>query len=42
MRKYNDVSDTLDDMEQIHQISAKIEASHSQMKNKGQQASVHS
>jgi hypothetical protein len=43
MRKYNGIGDTLeDDIEQIHQISAKIESRVSRMKNKGQQAHVHS
>jgi len=42
MRKYNGIGDTLeDDIEQIHQISAKIESRVSRMKNKGQQAHVH-
>jgi len=43
MRKYNGIGDTLeDDVERIHQISAKIESHVSRMKNKGQQAHVHS
>jgi hypothetical protein len=43
MRIYNGISDTLeDDIEWIHQISAKIESHVSRIKNKGQQAHVHS
>ncbi len=43
MRKYSGIGDTLeDDVERIHQISAKIESRVSRMKNKGQQAHVHS
>jgi hypothetical protein len=43
MRKYNGISDTPeDDVEQIHQTSAEIEASLTQMKYKGQQANIHS
>jgi hypothetical protein len=43
MRKYNGIGDTLeDDVERIHQIAAKIETRVSRMKNKGQQAHVHS
>ncbi len=39
MRKYNGIGDTLeDDVERIHQISAKIESRVSRMKNKKQQA----
>ena len=43
MRRLNGIGDTLeDDVERIHQISAKIESRVSRMKNKGQQAHVHS
>jgi hypothetical protein len=43
MRRLNGIGDTLeDDVERIHQISAQIESRVSRMKNKGQQAHVHS
>ena len=43
MRHFKGIGDTLeDDVERIHQISAKIEARVSRMKNKAQQAVVHS
>ena len=43
MRHFQGIGDTLeDDVEQIHQISAKIESRISRMKNKGQQAHIHS
>jgi hypothetical protein len=43
MRWFQGIGDTLeDDVERIHQISAKIEAHVSRMKNKNQQANVHS
>jgi hypothetical protein len=43
MRRLDVIGDTLeDDVERIHQISAKIESWVSRMKNKGQQAHVHS
>jgi hypothetical protein len=43
MRRFQGIGDTLeDDVERIHQISAKIESRVSRMKNKGQQAHVHS
>jgi len=43
MRKYNGIGDTLeDDVEHIHQRAAKIESRVTRMKNKGQQAHVHS
>jgi hypothetical protein len=42
-RHFQGIRDTLeDDVERIHQISAKIESRISRMKNKGQQAHVHS
>ena len=43
MRHFKGIGDTLeDDVERIHQIAAKIEARVSRMKNKAQQAVVHS
>jgi hypothetical protein len=43
MRHFQGIGDTLeDDVECIHQISAQIESRDSRMKNKGQQAHVHS
>jgi hypothetical protein len=43
MRLYDGIGDTLeDDIEHLHQMSARIEARTSRMKNKGQQAFVHS
>jgi hypothetical protein len=43
MRHFHGIGDTLeDDVERIHQISAQIESRVYRMKNKGQQAHVHS
>jgi hypothetical protein len=43
MRRFGGIGDTLeDDVEHMHQISARIESRVSRMKNKGQQAYVHS
>jgi hypothetical protein len=43
MRHFQGIGDTLeDDVERIHQISARIESRVSRMKNKAQQAMVHS
>ena len=42
MRHFQGIGDTLeDDVERIHQISARIESRVSRMKNKAQQAMVH-
>jgi len=43
MRRFGGIGDTLeDDVEHLHQMSARIESRVSRMKNKGQQAFVHS
>jgi len=43
MRRYNGIGDTReDDVKRMHQMSARIEARTSRMKNKGQQSFVHS
>jgi hypothetical protein len=43
MRRFQGIGDTLeDDVERIHQVSAQIESCISRMKNKNQQAHVHS
>ena len=43
MRRFGGIGDTIeDDVEHLHQMSARIESRVSRMKNKGQQAFVHS